>query len=194
MEPSSANAAHHYSQVLVEKIQSIIDKDPKAVGPITKWGLVLDILKVHKIAYVVEDIDPDMMLVHPDNRSKLGVNPFNAHRVGAYIHRVGADMELLTKATCSELSPIEATRKRQIDFNHQLVSSSAGMLAPVSGAERYVSLGCGHTAQFIKAVRANCTTPQPSIADDSGRLNIQRITKALLDAGRLTAEQAKVLG
>lgn len=177
MEPSSANAAHHYSQVLVEKIQSIIDKDPKVVGPITKWGLVLDILKVHKIAYVVEDIDPDMMLVHPDNRSKLGVNPFNAHRVGAYIHRVGADMELLTKATCSELSPIEATRKRQIDFNHQLVSSSAGMLAPVSGAERYVSLGCGHTAQFIKAVRANCTTPQPSIADDSGRLNIQRITK-----------------
>ena len=130
MEPSSANAAHHYSQVLVEKIQSIIDKDPKVVGPITKWGLVLDILKVHKIAYVVEDIDPDMMLVHPDNRSKLGVNPFNAHRVGAYIHRVGADMELLTKATCSELSPIEATRKRQIDFNHQLVSSSAGMLAP----------------------------------------------------------------
>ncbi len=106
----------------------------------------------------MEDVSPNVMLAHPDNRSKLGVNPFNAHRTGGHIKKVGAHIGLLTKAACFEMSPADPMRSMQIEFNKRLVLQSDGMLAPVSGGERFLSVSCGHTAQFYKAALASCRT------------------------------------
>ena len=47
------------------------------------------------------------------------------------------------------------------------------MLAPVNGSERFMSVSCGHTAQFCKAAIASCKTPQSTLADVTGHLNVQ---------------------
>lgn len=166
----------HYPQALVDKVEEVLAQDA-TVGPITKWSSVLSLLTDAKVAYEVQEVSPSLILVHPDNRSKLGVNPFNAHRVGAYIKRVGGDLRLLAGATAFELSALEPLRSQQVAFNKRLVERSSGMLAPVSGGERYLSVGCGHTAQFAKAVLAQCRTPQASLQDATGRLNLQHIAQ-----------------
>ena len=97
-------SSQHYPMEVVSKMNSILSNDK--VGPITSWNSVLELLHEHHISYIVEDISPKLMLVHPDNRGKLGVNPFNSHRTGAYIRKVGADLALLTKSTAFELQPI----------------------------------------------------------------------------------------
>lgn len=170
-------STQYYAPELVRKIQAILEQDSTTVGPITQWGQVLELLQEAKIAYEVDEVNPTLLLVHPDNRSKLGVNAFNAHRVGAYIKRVGADPQELKKATAFELCPLEPKRSQQIEFNRVLVDRSSGMLAPLSGGERYLSVGCGHTGQFAKAAGASCPTPQSSIADASGCLNVQHLSK-----------------
>jgi hypothetical protein len=167
--------SHSISADVVQAVQTILEQHSPMEGPITKWGKVLDVLKYHKLAYMVENVSPNLVLVHPDNRSKLGVNPHNCHRTGAYIHRVGADLELLKKATAFEINPMDPVRSTQLDFNRKLVEQSHGMLAKVTGSERYVSVGCGHTTQFCKAALASCRTPEPSLADSSGFLNVQQL-------------------
>ena len=145
-------AVQYYDPELAQKVKAILDQDSKSVGPITQWGLALEALREARIAYEVDEVNPSLLMVHPDNRSKLGVNAFNAHRVGAYIKRVGADMQELKKATAFELCALEPKRSEQIEFNRALVERSSGMLAPLNGGERYLSVGCGHTGQFAKAI------------------------------------------
>ena len=165
----------HYSEGLVKKVQAIIDTDKKA--PVTKWLEVVEVLKAGNIMYTVHDVSPKQLLVHPDNRAKLGVNAFNCHRTGAYIKRVGADLEMLTKATAFELSAVESCRTHQLGFNEGLVRNAAGMLAPINGGERYASVSCRHTVQFCKAALAGCRTPEASVADSSGNIDVQVLTK-----------------
>ena len=169
--------ASYYDDDLVGQVQSILDQDAREIGPVTQWNQALEALLKAKVAYVVEDVHPSLLLVHPENRSKLGVNAFNAHRIGAYIKRVGADLQELKKATAFELCPVDPHKSRQLEFNKNLVARSAGMLASLSGGERYLTVGCGHTGQVCKAIDAGCKTPQPTLADASGHMNSQALTK-----------------
>ena len=82
--------AEVYSQMVINKVKDIICDDTK--GTITRWTAVKELLLAEKIAYEVE-LHSSMLLVHPENRAKLGVNPHNAHRVGASIKSVGADLK-----------------------------------------------------------------------------------------------------
>ena len=86
-------------------------------------------------------------------------------------------MELLRTATAFELCGVEPQRSEQVRFNQALVDASGGLLAPVTGAERYLTVSCGHTVQFAKSVSASCRTSQPSLADPSGCLNTQHLCK-----------------
>ena len=173
MASAMAASSGYYDAAVVSSVQSIIDHSTKA--PITKWKDILEILNEHKIVYTFK-ATAAMMLVHPANRSKLGVNPYNCHRVGAYIKRMGADLELLNKATAIEIAPLDPKHSDQLEFNRKLVAMSSEMLAPINGSERFLSLGNGHTAQFAKAAGAQCRTPQASMSTD-GYLNVQHLTK-----------------
>ena len=154
-------AAQYYSQA--------------GVGPITKWSNVLDVLFQEKIAYTVDEVHTDYFLVHPDNRSKLGINAFNSQRQGAYIIRVGADLQLLATSTAFELSGLEPARSDQLRFNHKLVDKADAMLAPVTGKERYLTVSCGHTTAFCRAGNASCKTTELDLQDSFGRLNAQSL-------------------
>lgn len=158
------------------KVDAIL-AEPLPVGPLTMWNQIVEVLLQERIAYTVPDVHPSLFMVHPMNRSKLGVNPFNAHRLGARIKKVGADFQELSKATAFEAMPVEPQRSSQVAFNQALVDRSSGMLAPLNGGERYLTVGCGHTVQFCKAALSSCRTPEEELADSTGCLNVQHLTK-----------------
>ncbi len=117
------------------------------------------------IAYTVDEIKACYFLCHPENRSKLGLKPYNAHRNLAHIKRVGADLDMLNKSTAFEISGIDACRAAQVSFNEQLVKRSNGMLAPITSSERYLTVSIGHAAAICNAAEAQCKSNQPTLCD-----------------------------
>ena len=50
------------------------------------------------------------------------------------------------------------------------------MLAEIDHTEKYLTLGCGHTAAFCKFVLAGGgPTSEPSLQDESGKLAVHRL-------------------
>jgi hypothetical protein len=166
--------ATYFPAELVTEVQTLMDAN---VGPITRWSNVLEVFLKHNIAYKVAELAPSVLMVHPENRSKLGVNPFNAHKVGAYIKRVGADFKELGNAVAFEVCALSDEKAKQVAFNQRLTQHSGGMLAPLDGSERFLTVSCGHTSQFCKAVLANCRTPYDTLADTSGCLSVDHVAK-----------------
>jgi len=149
-----------------------------SMGPVTKWTACLEKLKtVPGLVYNVL-AHPSEVMCHPDNRGKLMLNAFNSHRNGATIRSVGADMSMLNKSTAFELSPTQVIREEAVRLNEKLISNSSGMLAPLFGKERFMSVGGGHTVAFCRAAIAGCCTPEASLKDPNGRLNQQMLTKS----------------
>lgn len=62
--------------------------------------------------------------------------------------------------------------KEHIDANQKVLSSACGMLAPITGEERHLTLCTGHCAAFVKAVNAGCRTPITCIQDVAGNTNL----------------------
>jgi hypothetical protein len=152
---------------VVLKVKAIMAEES---GPLSKFLLCKEVLLNAKVGYF-SILDVDTMLVHPANRGGLGINHFNAHQTGFKIHKVGADLSQLKQACCVEMHPVGVAKELEVACNQKLVAKSAGMLAPVTGQERYVSLSCGHTAAFCKAAKARCNTNIPGIADAAGKLD-----------------------
>ena len=78
--------------------------------------------------------------------------------------------------------------QEQIAPMEKVIESSKGMLAPISGDERFQSVGCGHTSQFIKAAVHGCITPVKSIQNGNGCIDVAKLSrdaeiKSMLDEG-----------
>ena len=112
------------------------------------------------------------VLVHPQNRSGLGVNPHNVHETLSTIKSTGCDKEHLKKATAFEMAPVGANRDAQLNFNHKLVENSEGLMAGVSGDERLLSVACSHFTAGCRASQAGCITHEPLLQDPNGRINV----------------------
>ena len=65
----------------------------------------------------------------------------------------------------------------QVRANEQIVAASGGMLAPVSGSERMVSVGTGHTTAFCRAANHGCTTPLAYLQDAVGIIDVARLKR-----------------
>lgn len=167
-----------YPRELVDFISGRIEmhRDGK-LAPITAWKDCVDRLLKDKVAKQIV-AEADEFMIHPSNRSGLGVNAYNVHRVGAMLSKIGVDPAELEKAVAFERMPTDPMRSSQVAFNQKLISSSKGMLAPMTGAERFCSVGTGHTTQFFKAVKAGCSTPEPTLADPTSRkMNAETLSK-----------------
>ena len=158
----------------IDAVNAILTKDPKEVGLLSKWNQVAEILTQHHLAWH-SLIHPNQMLCHPSNRGKLGLNAAMAHRLILRIKTVGGDKRELARAVCWQLSTDPSKRDAQLVFNKELVSRSDGLLAPVVGTERFVSVSCGHTAAGCKAVIARCRTDIAKLKDQSGHMDAKTI-------------------
>ena len=138
--------------------------------------MLLGILKQHKMMYYMEEVHPRFFMVHVANRDYLMMNPKNAHVRGAQIKASGADLGQLTNAYCIELPESGPRRDEHIQKNNLLIKQAEGLLAPLNGDERYVTVGCGHTSQFCKTADAGGITSEPSLQ----RIDSEKIDKQAL--------------
>ena len=98
---------HGYSAKFVADGQSVLDGD----GPISeRCAGFLDFLMAAGVAHA-QVMHTDHLLTHPKNRSSLLLNPYDSHRNGSMIKRVGANMAELHGAVCIEMSPVPEDRK-----------------------------------------------------------------------------------
>ena len=172
----------------MEKMQEIIKKPWQTHGKMTLFNECIEVLREAKLAWDVKYINPSAMFVHERNRAGLGLSPHNAHRNGARIRSVGADLKQLSTSYSMETQPEGDARKAQVDFNLRLIARSHGLLAPATDTERYLSLGCGHTVAFCKAAQAGCKTPQAKIADEHGCISLtklfeDKVLKGMIEEG-----------
>ena len=77
----------------------------------------------------------------------------NVHANAATIHSVGADRKMLNNAICFELSVAGEQRSTNLMKNRGLIARLKGLLAEMNGRERCLSVGCGHTADFVKLAK-----------------------------------------
>jgi hypothetical protein len=164
------NMAGAISPALVQIVTAILAKNAETVGALTLWKEILEVLLTHKVAYTMR-LHPDLLFTHMCNRGGLGLNAFNVHRNMSKIHRIGADLQKLVDSTCFEMPKDVIMRKKQTDFNLSLIKNAAGLLAPCTGRERYLSVGGGHTTAGCRAINHGCATPEARLADGKGKLN-----------------------
>ena len=144
-------------------------------GALMKWNVVLKLLQEARLPYQLDDIGVEQFLVHPDNRGGMGINAHDAHETLATVFKVGADPEHLVKATAFEICPQHEEKSKQIFFNQELIRLSGGLLAPMNGNERYITVACSHFTQALRAAKAKCITHQTSLKDSEGRLSCEKL-------------------
>ena len=140
------------------------------------FHLCMEVIKKHKLSYTTK-AECKYFLVHKANRGGLMPSPHNVHRNASNIQKVGADIKQLTNAVATELAPSGAHRADQLNANRLLVERADGLLANVSGAERFLTLGCGHTAAFCKLAAQGGKTTQESLMDGvGGQIALHKLT------------------
>ena len=133
----------HLTATAIDELTRVLALSEKDTGVLTKWrDCESELLKcgaaTKRIIHVSE------ILCHPDNRSGLGINWFNADRNIRMIKSVGVDWQKLIDATCFEISTDPELRTNQLDCNRKQIANSEGFMAPSVGNEMYLSVATGH--------------------------------------------------
>jgi hypothetical protein len=161
------------SEELRAEVQSIMDDN--AMPILSGLQKIMQLCVKHKVGWYAKH-HPSEVACHESNRGRLGINPHNAHRNGARMHKIGCDPKLLEASACMfEMSRDPETKARQIAFNERLIAISGGLLAPLTGAERFISVGTGHTVAFCRAAIHGCKTLLTQIADADGTINKRKL-------------------
>ena len=145
-------------------------------GMLGKWKGVLDVLLSSNAAFKSK-LPVSSLLVHPQNRGGSGVQPFHMHQKGAKIAQCGASLDQLISSVCFEMQPEETKKLKQVKVNQDLVGASSGLMAPVQGGERYLTVSSSHTSQFCRAVAHGCKTSEPTLKDSNGNLSLEMLGK-----------------
>jgi hypothetical protein len=137
----------------------------------------LSVLKAHQLLYTLDKVGADQFLVHRKNRGTLMLSPHNVHKNAETIYTVGADRKQLNNAVCIELSPSGPNREEHLQKNGDLVRRAKGLIAEITGAERFVTVGCGHTTGFCKLAKAGGRTSSKKLSDERGMIDCHKICK-----------------
>jgi len=173
-----------YDAALVQQVQAYIDDRSK--GPITRFKEICVVLAEAKVSYTLPGVKATKILPHPLNRGGLGINPYDVHRNGKRLKTVGGDRRQLHGAFAFEFAPHGSSmREAQITFNAKIIDNADGLLAPITGEERFLSVGCGHTAAFCRAALHGCVTSEPELADNSNHIDIVKLVVDKEIAGML---------
>ena len=143
-------------------------------GLMVKWQNIQKVLLESGYAYR-QEVAPEHFVVHPLNRGGTGINGYNMHAKGSLICNTGADLSQLGGAIAFEVNT--SRKKDQIEFTMNLAMQSGGLIAKPSGMERFMTVSKSHTTQVCKAIKANCMTPQVSLAGGDGCLGSHLLVK-----------------
>ena len=165
-------------QACIDEVGPLVIADERVKGVVNKWSDIDAALERHGYIYVAKNVSIDHVLTHADNRSKLMLSPTGAHSTGAFIKGVGVKKALLEEnALAFELCPMEPAKSFQLTKNTDLVSQSNGLLKPVVGDERFLSVGASHATAFFRAAKHGCKTPEKELQDDTGCIDVANWSK-----------------
>lgn len=157
-----------YEDSVVQEVTNF--KNDQHTGILDKFNGIVCVLEREKI--IVDMIlKPSQLMCHMDNRGGLGLNAYNAHRVGKEVMRVGVDESKLWNAYSFEISSDPTKRAEQFEFNKNLIRLANGLLAELTGLERCQTVGARHMTAFFRAVDACCRTTQADLKDADGNLD-----------------------
>ena len=152
--------------------------DLKNVKANEHFQLLTTCLRKHNLVYTVEKANPKFFLTHFSNRGGLLLSPHNVHRNAGRIHKCGADIRQLNNAFCIELATNGKVREEHLKKNEMLILRSGGLLAPINGLERFVSLGAGHTVAFCKLAGVSGRTSEKELqCVDSDTIDVQKLCR-----------------
>ena len=100
---------HGFSMRTVDQGEAILRQDSKPIGEIEAEFIDFLVNSVHVGSYGI--LHSAEVLVHPENRSGMMVNAFEAHKKGSKVKHVGAKLEKLVEAVCMQMSPEPVRRK-----------------------------------------------------------------------------------
>ncbi|CAE7497232.1 unnamed protein product, partial [Symbiodinium sp. CCMP2592] len=152
-------------------VEQALKKDAPALE---RWTEIETILQESRKCYR-QVLRPGQVLVHPSNRSGLGLNGAQVHKTGAQVQSVGFSSMELKRSVCMEISTDRALSQKAFSFNKRQVDMNGGLLAEVRGDERYMSLACSHFTAFCRACIAACPSDQETVSDN-GKLTLQRLS------------------
>lgn len=167
-------ADSRFATEVVSEVNSILGTE---AGDLSKWKQIVAVLLKTKIAYLRKGVSHTEIMVHPMNRMGLGLNAHEAHKVLAHAIRVGVDAKLLLRATAFEMPTAGPAQTSVVKFNENLVERSGGLLAPLSGEERLLSVSCSHWTAACRACEHGCVTPEGLLQDTHGRINKLQLTQ-----------------
>ena len=175
-----------FSDSLVKKVQSLIDKADASGEKVAAWDEIQQVLTDGKLGYFSQ-VPCDFVGVHESNRSKLGVGGSEAHHHGADILKMGFSWKKASSATAFECPPAPFDDEAQ-KHNASWVELSGGLIPPLTQL-KLLSVGGGHTNSFLRAVQAGCPSAVADLADAHGNLSREALTvdrpafKEALDKG-----------
>ena len=105
--------------MMIEMVKDLVAADGPILSRFTESVEIL--MKGHAAQYL--NLQPKLMLCDVHNRSALGLNPYEVHRVGCKIAQVGFNYDELLGAVCIDMQPGPEARKAHIDFNIELANS-----------------------------------------------------------------------
>ena len=152
-------------------VEQALKKDAPALE---RWTEIETILRENRKCYR-QVLRPGQVLVHPSNRSGLGLNGAQVHKTGAQVQSVGFSSMELKRSVCMEISTDRVVSQKAFGFNKRQVDMNGGLLAEVRGDERYMSLACSHFTAFCRACIAACPSDQETVSDN-GKLTLQRLS------------------
>ena len=123
-----------------EDVQKLIGAKSQPI--LSRLSAIFEILREANLKNTMK-LKPELVMCHPANRGKLGLNAYNAHRTGKFVKNIGAKIEELLGAVCIGVASDPKRKAEQTSFNLKLVECSAGLLSPTTGAEKFCSVGGG---------------------------------------------------
>jgi len=150
--------------------------DRKYAKPNEHFQDLVTCLKKHLMCYRSPKLHPSLFLTHLKNRGGLLLSPHNAHKNAANMYAAAADLEALSNAWAIELPSEGKLREIIIQKNQRLIEKAEGLLAQINHAERFSSVGCGHTVAWCKHADAGGSTPEKKLQmSDSDKIDLQKI-------------------
>ena len=92
------------------------------------------------------------------------VNAYNAHKKGHDILEAGVKPDLLPPNSLAvEVALDSKIKETQFKLNRKMVADSNGLLAPIRGDERFLTLANSHFVQWARAMDNGCKGPDGSL-------------------------------
>ena len=100
------------------------------------------------------------------------------HENGEKTHYAGADLDELKGAYAFEISKLQGRREMQLNTNKKIIQRAEGLLADVTGRERFCTVSCSHISQFCKVAMTGGLISRPQLRDpETGKLDVNKLKR-----------------